>query len=88
MLAVFQNHFAKGPGENAILESGMEYTFLQPAIFFQNYAAAWLTVVQTGVFAEPYSAEGPKTRVDYRDVAEVAADALTEDRLIYARFSR
>jgi uncharacterized protein YbjT (DUF2867 family) len=25
-----QNHFAKGPIENAILESGMEYTFLQP----------------------------------------------------------
>jgi len=61
-----QNHFAKGPLENAILKSGMGYTFLQPAICFQNYAAAGLSVAQTGVFAEPYSAERPMTRVDYR----------------------
>ena len=86
ILAALQNHSAKGPVENAILESGMEYTFLQPAMFFQNYAATWSTVAQTGVFAEPYSAERPMTRVDYRDVAEVAAVALTEDRLVYGTF--
>ena len=61
------------PVENGILESAVEYTFLQPAIFFQNYAAAGPTVAQTGVFAEPYSAEQSITRVDNRDVAEVAA---------------
>ena len=81
ILAALQDHLAKGLVENAILESGMEYTFLQPAIFFQNYAAAWPTVAQTGVFAEPYSAERPMTRVDYPDVVEVAAVALMEDRL-------
>jgi uncharacterized protein YbjT (DUF2867 family) len=81
-----QNHFAKGPVENAILESGMEYTFLQSAIFFQNYAAASPTAAQRAVFAEPYSAERPMTRVDYRDAAEVAAVALTEDRLVYGTF--
>jgi uncharacterized protein YbjT (DUF2867 family) len=86
ILAALQNHLAKYPVENAILESGMEYTFLQPAMFFQNYAAAWPTVAQTGVFAEPYSAERPMTRVDYRDVAEAAAVALTEDRLVYGTF--
>jgi len=59
-----QNHFAKGPVENAILESGMEYMFLQPAIFFQNYAAAGPRVAQTGVFGRPYSAERPS---DTRD---------------------
>ena len=86
ILAALQNHLAKCSVENAILESGMEYTFLHPPMFFQNYAAAWPTVAQTGVFAEPYSAERPMTRVDYRDVAEVAAVALTEDRLVYATF--
>jgi uncharacterized protein YbjT (DUF2867 family) len=68
-----QNHFAKGPVENAILKSGIGYTFLQPALCFQNYAAAGPTVAQTGVFAEPYSGERSMTRVDYRDVAEIAA---------------
>ncbi len=64
----------------------LEYTFLQPTLFFQNYAPAWPKVVETSVFAEPYSNEKPITRVDYRDVAEVAAIALMEDRLLFGTF--
>ncbi len=86
VLRELQNHFDKGPVEDAILNSGMEYTFLHPAIFFQNYTAAWPAVVKTGVLAEPYSAERSMSRVDYRDVAEVAAVALTEDRLLHGTF--
>lgn len=37
--------------------------------------ASWAAVVKTGMLAEPYSAEKRMTRVDYRDVAEVAAIA-------------
>jgi len=76
----------KAPGEEAIIASGMEYTFSRPAIFFQNIVAAWHTVVKTGVFAEPYSAERRLSRVDYRDVAEAAAIALTGDRLLFVTF--
>lgn len=39
-----------------------------------------------GVLAEPWSPETQFSRVDYRDVAEVAAIALTEDRLLYGTF--
>jgi uncharacterized protein YbjT (DUF2867 family) len=80
------NHAAKGPVEEAILSSNMEYTFLHPTLFFQNYAEGWPTVVKTGSYAEPWSAETRFSRVDYRDVAEVAAIALTEDRLIFGTF--
>ena len=83
VLTTLGNHGAKGPVEEAILESGMEYTFLHPTMFFQNFAAGWPAVVKTGVLAEPYSSEKRMTRVDYRDVAEVAAMALTEDRLLF-----
>ncbi len=86
VLSELQNHFDKGPVEDAVLNSGLEYTFLHPAVFFQNYAAAWPAVVKTGVFAEPYSAQRPMSRVDYRDVAEAAAIALTEDRLLHGTF--
>lgn len=86
ILSALVNHIAKGPVEEAVLTSGMEYTFLHPAVFFQNYAAAWPHVVKTGVLAEPYSADKRMTRVDYRDVAEVAAIALTEDRLLHGTF--
>ena len=81
-----ENHMAKIPVEAAILDSGLEYTFLHPTAFFQNYARAWPAVLETGVLAEPWSTEHRFTRVDYRDVAEVAAIALVEDRLLNGTF--
>ena len=85
-LAGLDNHAAKGPVEEALLNSGMEYVFLHPTLFFQNYAGSWQSVLKTGVLAEPWSAETRFSRVDYRDVAEVAAIALTEDRLTFGTF--
>jgi uncharacterized protein YbjT (DUF2867 family) len=85
-LSALGNHAEKGPVEEALLSSGMEYTFLHPTVFFQNFSSSWASVVKTGVFAEPWSADRRFSRVDYRDVAEVAAIALTEDRLLYGTF--
>ena len=80
------NHSAKAPVEEAIIESGMEYALLQPTLFFQNLAGSWPKVMETSVYAEPWSAETRFSRVDYRDIAEVAAIALTEDRLLYGTY--
>lgn len=80
------NHAAKAPVEAAVLDTDLEYTFLHPALFFQNYAAAWPRIAETGVVAEPWSNDTRFSRVDYRDVAEAAAVALTEDRLLYGTF--
>jgi len=85
-LSALGNHAEKGPVEEALLSSGMEYTFLHPTVFFQNFSPSWASVVKTGVFAEPWSADTRFSRVDYRDVAEVAAIALTEDRLLCGTF--
>lgn len=86
VISALVNHDAKAPVEEAIIESGMEYVLLQPAMFVQTIAGSWPNVVKTGVFAEPWSSETRFTRVDYRDVAEVAAVALTEDRLLYGTY--
>ena len=86
VLSALSNHAAKVPVEEAILDSGLEYTLLHPALFFQNYARAWPGVARTGLLAEPWSSETRFSRVDYRDVAETAAVALTEDRLLYGTF--
>jgi len=86
VLAELANHAAKAPVEAAILDSGLEYTLLHPTLYFQNYARAWPTVVESGVLAEPWSAESRFSRVDYRDVADVAAIALLEDRLLCGTF--
>ncbi|MER8389088.1 NmrA/HSCARG family protein [Mesorhizobium sp. M0166] len=79
-----ENHASKIPVEAALYSTNMEYTILHPANFMQNIAAAWPSVVEHGVFAEPFPKTAKLARVDYRDVAEVAAIALTEARLSYA----
>lgn len=81
VLSALSNHAAKAPVEEAVLNSNLEYTFLHPTLFFQNYAGSWPKILQSGVLAEPWSTETRFSRVDYRDVAEVAAIALVEDRL-------
>lgn len=86
VLSALVNHRAKAPVEEAVIESGMEYTILQPAMFFQNTTMGWPMVLKTGVFAEPWAMETRFTRVDYRDVAEVAVIALTEDQLLYGTY--
>lgn len=86
VLSGLVNHAAKAPVEEAVLNSGMEYSFLHPALFFQNFSPGWAQIVETGVLAEPWATETGFSRVDYRDVAEVAAIALTEDRLFDGTF--
>jgi uncharacterized protein YbjT (DUF2867 family) len=86
ILSALENHAAKAPVEEAILTSGMEYSFLHPTVFFQNYIQDWPRIAETGVLAEPWSIGSRFSRVDYRDVAEVAAIAVTEDRLLSGTF--
>ncbi|MDX8512928.1 NmrA/HSCARG family protein [Mesorhizobium captivum] len=82
--AKLKNHASKVPVEDALYSTNMDYTILHPANFMQNIAAAWPSVVEQGVFSEPFPKTARVARVDYRDVAEVAAIALTEARLSYA----
>jgi uncharacterized protein YbjT (DUF2867 family) len=57
----------KAPVEEALLTAGMEYVFLHPTVFFQNFTQAWPQIVKSGVLVEPWSAETRFSRVDYRD---------------------
>jgi len=86
VLSELVNHAAKAPVEAAILDSGLEYTLLHPTLYFQNFGSSWPKIVESGVLAEPWSAETRFSRVDYRDVADVAAIALLEDRLLHGTF--
>ena len=85
-LSQLTNHAAKLPVEEAIYESGMTFTVLQPAIFMQNIAGYWGAVIEDGRFSLPYSMHSKDAYVDYRDVAEAAALALTGDTLDYGTF--
>ena len=80
------NHLSKIPVESALFESDLDYTILHPANFFQNLWPAWPLIAEQGIFAEPYPVTTRIARVDYRDVAEVAALAFCNTRLAYGSF--
>ncbi|GAA4163875.1 NmrA/HSCARG family protein [Shinella granuli] len=79
-----KNHASKIPVEEALYSSRLEYTILHPANFMQNIGMAWPSILRDGGFGEPFPKDIRIARVDYRDVAETAAIALTEDRLAFA----
>jgi uncharacterized protein YbjT (DUF2867 family) len=85
-ISAMVNHGAKQPVEEALYGSGMDFTVLQPAMFMQNLAVLWPEVVERGRLSMPYSASARVCWVDYRDVAEVAALAMTGDELGYGTF--
>ncbi|MFN7023426.1 MAG: NmrA/HSCARG family protein [Pseudorhizobium sp.] len=79
-----ENHASKIPVEEALYSSRLEYTILHPANFMQNIGMAWPSIVRDGGFGEPFPKDTRVARVDYRDVAESAAIALTENKLAFA----
>ncbi|MFE9426175.1 NAD(P)H-binding protein [Kitasatospora sp. NPDC006697] len=65
--------------EQAVRESGAEWTLLRPDWFAQNFSEAfWLAAVRSGTLALP-TGDGRTPFVDAEDIAEVAAAALVED---------
>jgi|WetSurMetagenome_2_1015567.scaffolds.fasta_scaffold06396_7 uncharacterized protein YbjT (DUF2867 family) len=70
-------HFgSKLPIEAALKESRIPYTILRPNNFFQNDYWFQDALLQYGVYPQPMGDVG-LSRVDVRDIAEVAAIALT-----------
>jgi uncharacterized protein YbjT (DUF2867 family) len=80
------NHAAKLPVEEALYSSDLDFTVLQPARFMQNFERSWNDIIEDDRLAQPYSLSSKMCSVDYRDVAEVAAMAMTGDELSYGTF--
>lgn len=63
--------------EDAIRSSGIDFTFLRPNLFFQGLFG-FAELIKAGQFMAPIG-EARISAIDVRDIAEVAAAALTED---------
>ncbi len=85
-ISKMSNHSGKRPVEEALFESGLVFTVLQPTMFMQTLANGWAEVTEKSTFSLPYPNDKRASYVDYRDVAEAAAIALTSDRLDYGTF--
>lgn len=72
------HHWKKLRVEELILQSGLDFTILQPCAYMQN-TLAYLEKARTeGVFTVPYAVTTRISLVDLEDVAETAALVLAE----------
>lgn len=77
-LPAMPHHWRKLQVETLVIESGLQFTILQPAAYMQNLLTGWTSIERNGVYRVPYS---PSTRlqlVDLNDVAEAAARVLLQ----------
>jgi uncharacterized protein YbjT (DUF2867 family) len=78
------HHWQKLRVEEAILESGLPFTILQPAPYMQNLLAGWRSIIEDGVLRVPYSVHSKFSFIDLEDLAEAAKIVLTERNHRYA----
>jgi uncharacterized protein YbjT (DUF2867 family) len=64
--------------EEYVRDSGLEFTFLRPNLYFQGLFAVAASIAEQGVLPAPIG-DAAVSAVDVRDIATVAAGALTQD---------
>ena len=74
----FPHSRSKLPIEEAIRQSGCEYTILRPSYFYQTDLSVGQVIQNYGVYPMPIGSIG-QNRVDTRDIVDCAVRALTED---------
>lgn len=84
-LSAMPHHADKGRAEEVVIESGLDWTILQPNAYLQNLAG-YVDQMRTGRYAPPYATDRGSALVDLADVAEVAARVLLDDVGIHATF--
>ena len=72
------HHWNKLRVEEALFESGLDFTIIQPAAYMQNLLSGWKLIAEAGILRNPYPAETRLSLVDLGDVADAAAIVLTE----------
>lgn len=70
------HHWLKLRVEEALFESDLPYTILQPAAYMQNILAQWESIKERSIYTTPYPIVTRMSLVDLEDVAEVASLVL------------
>lgn len=80
------HHWRKLMVEQALIESGMPFTILQPAAYFQNFGKDWAVIRRRGSYRVPYPVTARLSLVDLNEVAEVAAKVIHQQGHYYATY--
>ncbi len=80
-LSKMDHHATKLWIEEAVIESGLAFTIVQPSMFMQNVRVEWREVVEEGVYPRPYSPDRKMSVIDTGDLGEAIARVLTDPTL-------
>lgn len=72
------HHWTKLLVEEAVIESGLDFTIVQPSMFMQNVRVEWAQVSENGVYPRPYSPNRKMSCIDTEDLGEAIAVILTQ----------
>ncbi|MEM6683606.1 MAG: NmrA family NAD(P)-binding protein [Pseudomonadota bacterium] len=79
-----RHHKLKLDVEEAVIESGLPYTIVQPSRYMQHLVPIWKTIVSEGVHSMPFNVDKLFNVVDLRDLADACAVIASEDKHFYA----
>ena len=81
-----RHHRLKLDTEQALIESGLPYTILQPMRYMQHLAPIWKTVKEEGVHKMPFNTEVKFNVVDLLDLADATATVCEQSGHLYATY--
>ncbi len=73
------HHDHKMHAERYLVNSGQNYTILQPSRYMQHLVPIWNMVLETGIHAMPFSAKMKFSVADLHDLAEATAVVAIEE---------
>ncbi|MFK7956823.1 MAG: SDR family oxidoreductase [Lysobacterales bacterium] len=77
LLRDIRHHRLKLDVEQALVESSLNFTIIQPSRYMQHLAAIWDQVVTTGIHSMPFCVEQKFSVVDLQDLAAATAIIAT-----------
>ncbi len=80
-LRKMDHHWAKFRIEEAVVESGLEFTIVQPSMFMQNARVEWAEIAGKGFYRRPYSPDRKMSLIDTEDLGEALARVLSDPAL-------
>jgi uncharacterized protein YbjT (DUF2867 family) len=81
-----RHHAYKLDGEEAVVESALRYTIVQPIRYMQHLDKVWPSVRDRGIHNMPFNVDVRFSVVDLTDLAAACARILTEDGHEYATY--
>jgi uncharacterized protein YbjT (DUF2867 family) len=81
-----RHHSLKLDATEALVDSGVPYTVLEPSRYMQHLEPIWSAVRDEGVHAMPFGVDQRFSVVDLLDLAETTATVATEPGHLYASY--